>query len=188
MYNIHPFFPLCMTGSSHSVAKLHFDVEKSLEILDKNRVEKPDFSIIEVVHWPSLQPGLKPLLQSLLVHHFKTFYLFNGSSPWILSFGMVKRGRVPFISRYIQQALRRSIKRIDRQWSGGKHPKKNSPWFYSFVQFCSQLNPDVCDSTLWALLMSFIWATAICPCHKTQTTTTLLFPLHSRWNHVAFTI
>mgnify|MGYP006888581000 CR=1 FL=1 len=31
--------------------------------------------------------------------------------------------------------------------------------------FCSKLNPDVCDSTLWALLMSFIWATAICPCH-----------------------
>ena len=32
--------------------------------------------------------------------------------------------------------------------------------------FCSKLNPDVCDSTLWALLMSFIWATAICPCHN----------------------
>ena len=36
---------------------------------------------------------------------------------------------------------------------------------HSEKAFCSKLNPDVCDSTLWALLMSFIWATAICPCH-----------------------
>ena len=108
------------------------------------------------------------------------FYLFNGLSSMNISSMYVKRGLAHLFSNTSKST--KKIDTLDKKIQAATPCSRycSSRWSFLFLlssfvvnvaaphsekAFCSKLNPDVCDSTLWALLMSFIWATAICPCH-----------------------
>lgn len=124
---------------------------------------------------------VKPTFVGHRRRHFQLFfYLFNGLSSMNISSMYVKRGLAHLFSNTSKST--KKIDTLDKKIQAATPCSRycSSRWSFLFLlssfvvnvaaphsekAFCSKLNPDVCDSTLWALLMSFIWATAICPCH-----------------------